>query len=153
MTPQDTDNVTLIELNHAPYREYRKHLVRDYAADNVRAGAWSKSEAESRAAMDVDGLLPVGPATRNHFLIRSGMNPRAPRLGSYGSRSGTRASEGQPGSTISSSTKTLGAKATPLARWSSSRPGPESSAPKAWSYTCSATTMWRRLSTRRLTIT
>ena len=68
MTPQETENVRLIELDDAPYREYRKHLVRDYAADKVRAGVWSKSEAESRAAVDVDGLLPEGPATRNHFL-------------------------------------------------------------------------------------
>ena len=68
MTHQDTANVRLVELHDAPYREYRKHLVRDYAADKVRAGAWSKPEAESRATKDVDGLLPEGPATRNHFL-------------------------------------------------------------------------------------
>jgi ribosomal protein S18 acetylase RimI-like enzyme len=68
MTPQETDNVRLVELDDAPYREYRKHLVRDYAADKVRAGAWSKSEAEGRAAKDIEGLLPDGPATRNHFL-------------------------------------------------------------------------------------
>jgi RimJ/RimL family protein N-acetyltransferase len=43
-------------------------LVRDYAADKVRAGAWSQAEAESRAARDVDGLLPEGPATQGHFL-------------------------------------------------------------------------------------
>lgn len=68
MTQQDSDDVRLVELDDAPYREYRQHLVRDYAADKVRAGAWSKSEAESRATRDVDGLLPEGPATRNHFL-------------------------------------------------------------------------------------
>jgi RimJ/RimL family protein N-acetyltransferase len=69
MTQQDSDDVRLVELDDAPYREYRQHLVRDYAADKVRAGAWSKSEAESRATKDVDGLLPEGPATRNHFLF------------------------------------------------------------------------------------
>lgn len=68
MTPKGTDDVRLVDLGDAPYREYRKHLVRDYAADKVRAGAWSKSEAESRATRDVDGLLPEGPTTRNHFL-------------------------------------------------------------------------------------
>ena len=66
MTQQGTDNIRLVELDEAAYREYREHLLRDYAADKVRAGAWS--EAESRAAKDVDGLLPEGPATRNHFL-------------------------------------------------------------------------------------
>ena len=68
MTPKGTNNVRFIELDDGPYREYRKDLVRDYAADKVRAGAWSQAEAEGRAARDVDGLLPEGPATRGHFL-------------------------------------------------------------------------------------
>jgi len=68
MTQQGTDTVGLVELDEIPYRQYREHLVRDYAADKVRAGAWSEAEAESRAAKDVDGLLPEGTATRNHFL-------------------------------------------------------------------------------------
>jgi RimJ/RimL family protein N-acetyltransferase len=68
MTHQNTANVGLAKLGKEPYRDYRERLVRDYAADKVRAGAWSKAEAESRAARDVDGLLPEGPATRGHFL-------------------------------------------------------------------------------------
>lgn len=68
MTLKDTNDVRLVELGDAPYHEYRRDLVRDYAADKVRAGAWSQVEAESRAARDVDGLLPKGPATRGHFL-------------------------------------------------------------------------------------
>ena len=68
MTPQEIDNISLVEFDDAPYREYRDHLVRDYAADKVRAGAWSESEAQIRAAKDVDGLLPEGPATQGHFL-------------------------------------------------------------------------------------
>jgi RimJ/RimL family protein N-acetyltransferase len=68
MTHQNTADVRLVGLDEAPYREYREHLVRDYAADKVRAGAWAQAEAESRAARDVDGLLPEGPATQGHFL-------------------------------------------------------------------------------------
>jgi RimJ/RimL family protein N-acetyltransferase len=68
MTPQDTHNVRLVDLGDAPYHEYRKELVRHYAADKVRSGAWSQAEAESRAARDVDGLLPQGPSTQGHFL-------------------------------------------------------------------------------------
>ena len=68
MTSQEIDNISLVELDDAPYREYRDHLVRDYAADKVRTGAWSESEAQIRAAKDVDGLLPEGPATQGHFL-------------------------------------------------------------------------------------
>ena len=68
MTSQEIDSISLVELDDAPYRAYRDHLVRDYAADKVRAGAWSESEAQIRAAKDVDGLLPEGPATQGHFL-------------------------------------------------------------------------------------
>lgn len=68
MTREHTDTVRLAELDEAPFREYRKHLVCDYAADKVRAGVWSKSEAETNAAKEVDGLLPDGPSTRGHHL-------------------------------------------------------------------------------------
>ena len=43
MTPNDTNNVRLVELGDAPYQEYRRDLVRDYAADKVRAGAWESA--------------------------------------------------------------------------------------------------------------
>ena len=68
MTSQEIDNISLVELDDAPYRAYRDHLVRDYAAHKVRAGAWYESEAQIRAAKEVDGLLPEGPATQGHFL-------------------------------------------------------------------------------------
>ena len=68
MTPKDTNNVRLVDLGDTPYYDYRKNLVRDYAADKVRAGAWSQADAEGRAARDVDGLLPEGPATQGQFL-------------------------------------------------------------------------------------
>jgi ribosomal protein S18 acetylase RimI-like enzyme len=66
MTPKDTNNVRFVELGDAPYHDYRKDLVRNYAADKGRAGAWS--QAEGRATRDVDGLLPEGAATQGHFL-------------------------------------------------------------------------------------
>ena len=68
MTSQEIDNISLVELDDAPYRAYRDHLVRDYAAHKVRAGAWYESEAQIRAAKEVDGMLPEGPATQGHFL-------------------------------------------------------------------------------------
>ena len=68
MTPKATNNVRLVKLDDAAYHDYRRDLVRDYAADKVRAGAWSQVEAEGRAARDVDALLPEGPATQGHFL-------------------------------------------------------------------------------------
>ena len=68
MSQEDANNVRLVDLGDTPYHDYRKNLVRNYAADKVRAGAWSQAEAEDRAASDVDGLLPEGPATQGHFL-------------------------------------------------------------------------------------
>jgi RimJ/RimL family protein N-acetyltransferase len=68
MTLQEPENVTLVEMEEATFREYRRHLVRDYAADKVRAGVWSADEAEDRAAKELEGLLPSGTRTRNHYL-------------------------------------------------------------------------------------
>ena len=68
MTPKGTNHVGFAEFEEGQFREYRKNLVRHYAADKVRAGAWSQAEAEGRAARDVDGLLPEGPATQGHLL-------------------------------------------------------------------------------------
>jgi hypothetical protein len=41
-------------MDETPFREYRKHLVREYAQDKVRSGVWSKAEAEDKSASDVD---------------------------------------------------------------------------------------------------
>lgn len=67
MIPQN--EVTLVELDVARFREYRKHLVRDYAEDKVRAGVWSADKAEAKSSGEVDGLLPQGTATPDHFLF------------------------------------------------------------------------------------
>ena len=56
-------------MDETPFREYREHLVRDYAADKVRAGVWTAAEAEDRSAKDIDDLLPEGTATRDHYLF------------------------------------------------------------------------------------
>ncbi|MBA2534091.1 MAG: GNAT family N-acetyltransferase [Rubrobacter sp.] len=68
MTHRNTESVTLIELDDVSYRKYRETLVRDYAADKVRAGVWSPEEAEEKSANEVDGMLPEGPDTRDHYL-------------------------------------------------------------------------------------
>jgi len=69
MVPEYADALRLLEMDETPFREaHRRRLVRDYAADKVRAGVWSEAEAEDRAAKEVDGLLPEGPATPDHFL-------------------------------------------------------------------------------------
>jgi RimJ/RimL family protein N-acetyltransferase len=55
-------------MDAASFCEYREHLIHDYAADKVRSGVWSAGEAGNRSAKDVDGLLPEGTLTRDHFL-------------------------------------------------------------------------------------
>src|SRR5215216_2581494 len=74
MTPTDTNNVRLVELGDAPYHDYSKALVRDYAADKVRAGTWSQAEAEGRSARDDSTDADVGIvwfALRNPGVGRS----------------------------------------------------------------------------------
>jgi len=68
MTFQEPENVTLVEMEETSFREYRRHLVHDYAADKVRAGVWSADDAEDRAAKELEGLLPDGTLTRDHYL-------------------------------------------------------------------------------------
>jgi len=68
MTSTGGAKIKLVELDEASYREYCEDLTCDYAHDKVRAGVWSTAEAESRAAQELDELLPDGPATRDHFL-------------------------------------------------------------------------------------
>jgi RimJ/RimL family protein N-acetyltransferase len=68
MALQKPETVTLVEMDEASFREYQRHLARDYAADKVRAGAWSTDEAEDRAAKELEGLLPDGTHTRDNFL-------------------------------------------------------------------------------------
>jgi RimJ/RimL family protein N-acetyltransferase len=68
MTLPEPENVTLVELEETPFREYRRHLARDYAADKVQAGVWSADEAEDKAAKELEGLLPDGTLTRGHYL-------------------------------------------------------------------------------------
>jgi hypothetical protein len=44
------------------------HAIPDYAADNVRAGYWSESEALEKSREGCEKLLPKGLQTENHFL-------------------------------------------------------------------------------------
>jgi len=65
---QDSGNVTLVEMDETSFRRYTDHLIHDYAADKVEAGVWSADEAKDRAAKELEGLLPDGTLTRDHYL-------------------------------------------------------------------------------------
>ena len=68
MSSAGSVEIKLVELGEVPFREFREHLAREYAAGKVRAGVWSQAEAEGRASRELDELLPDGPTTRGQFL-------------------------------------------------------------------------------------
>ena len=60
--------IELVEMPGERFPAYRENLIREYAQDKVRAGAWSAEEAPRRAEADVDGLLADGTETEGHYL-------------------------------------------------------------------------------------
>ena len=60
--------VKLTGLPEERFPAYRARLAKDYARDKVAAGVWSPEEAPRRAEADLDGTLPEGVNTRDHFL-------------------------------------------------------------------------------------
>ena len=51
------------------FQIYRERLVREYAADKVRAGTWRAEDALSRSEREINDLLPKGLATPDHYLF------------------------------------------------------------------------------------
>ena len=47
---------------------FLERLIPDYAADNVRAGYWSESEALEKSRKQTMSLLSDGLQTKNHYL-------------------------------------------------------------------------------------
>ena len=60
--------IELVEMPGERFPRYRENLIREYAQDKVRAGAWSPEEAPRRAEADVTGLLARGTNTEGHYL-------------------------------------------------------------------------------------
>ena len=81
MTSARSSAIKLVELDEAPYQEYREHLARDYAMEKVKAGVWSRAEADSKAAQELDELLPDGPASRGHSLYSVWDDSRSAEVG------------------------------------------------------------------------
>ena len=51
------------------YEAFLERAIPDYAADNVRAGYWSESEALEKSREAYEKLLPKGLQTENHYLF------------------------------------------------------------------------------------
>ena len=60
--------VTLLPMTADDWEVRREWLIRDYAADKVRAGTWPTDEAVARAEGELRQLLPQGVATPGHEL-------------------------------------------------------------------------------------
>jgi ribosomal protein S18 acetylase RimI-like enzyme len=58
----------LIPMTQPEYDEYLKHLIPDYAAENVRAGYWDESEALEKSRQQVESLLPQGLQTKDNYI-------------------------------------------------------------------------------------
>jgi RimJ/RimL family protein N-acetyltransferase len=59
----------LIPMTQSVYEEYLKHLIPDYAADNVRAGYWDETEALEKSRKQIESLLPQGLETKDHYIF------------------------------------------------------------------------------------
>lgn len=68
MNGMESAMVDLTPLPEERFPAFREHLAGHYAKDKVDAGVWSPEEAPRRARADLDGLLPDGTSTRDHFL-------------------------------------------------------------------------------------
>ncbi|HVF24423.1 MAG TPA: GNAT family N-acetyltransferase [Anaerolineales bacterium] len=59
---------TLIPMTQPEYEAFVERAIPEYAADNVRAGYWSESEALEKSREGYEKLLPNGLQTENQFL-------------------------------------------------------------------------------------
>ena len=51
------------------FADYRERTIKAYAAEHVRAGNWSPSQAEELAAKETDDLLPDGVDTPGMLVL------------------------------------------------------------------------------------
>jgi ribosomal protein S18 acetylase RimI-like enzyme len=56
-------------MSQQEFDEFCSRLVRNYAADHVRAGNWRSDDAEERAAREIEELLPEGLHTPGALLL------------------------------------------------------------------------------------
>ena len=58
----------LLPMTQPEYEAFVERAIPEYAADNVRAGYWSASEALEKSREGYEKLLPKGLQTENHYL-------------------------------------------------------------------------------------
>ena len=62
-------NLVVRPMTSAEFEAFRSRLVREYAAEHVRAGNWTADEAEARSAEQTAELLPQGVETPGMLLL------------------------------------------------------------------------------------
>jgi ribosomal protein S18 acetylase RimI-like enzyme len=63
------DKLSVRPMTAAEFEAIRAGMIREYAAEHVRAGNWSADEAEARATAQTDELLPQGVDSPDMFLL------------------------------------------------------------------------------------
>ena len=58
----------LTPMTQPEYEAFVERAIPEFAADNIRAGYWSESEALEKSRAGYEKLLPKGLQTENHFL-------------------------------------------------------------------------------------
>lgn len=61
--------IKLVPMNEETFQPFYRHLLKDYADENVKAGVWQEDEALQKAKEQLEQLLPDGLATEEHFLF------------------------------------------------------------------------------------
>jgi len=60
--------VKLTPMTDREFEDFLERDIREYAAENVRAGYWSEAEALEKSRQAHDRLLPEGLKTRDQYL-------------------------------------------------------------------------------------
>jgi ribosomal protein S18 acetylase RimI-like enzyme len=69
------DELRVRPMSAEEFESFRERAIRDYAAENVRAGNWSPDQAEALAAKQTDELLPDGVETDGVLLLMAETSP------------------------------------------------------------------------------
>lgn len=69
--------VKLVAMTDREFEAFLERDIREYAAENVKAGYWSEAEAANKSRQEHERLLPQGLKTKDHYLytIRDGEQP------------------------------------------------------------------------------
>ena len=60
--------IQLMPMTEGEFQSYYKHLIANYAKENVRSGRWTAEEANEQATKEIQALLTDGVATQDQFL-------------------------------------------------------------------------------------